>query len=282
MTASSSHPSIPHQAIPSKQSLSQATTQYPDDYRPIVDDEDVESIPSTATRGLALWNAHSSEQEKENRPTSIRQVSKKPSLLDRQPGAHKVSWDDYSQEVSADRKRNHPPQEESEDSNVSQDEGFQNDERIPNPTLREAAPPARHRARSTDKRPPKRVRVDSPEAKEYLRRERELMEELLQASAGPQSDEEDAEEDIPRPTFEEVKHIGQQNRARRRQALPSTQRPTQKRIPWSKADEMELIDVIENHGTSWTLVQDIARLEVPRGQVQLKDKARNIKVDYLR
>ncbi|KTW30318.1 hypothetical protein T552_00791 [Pneumocystis carinii B80] len=64
---------------------------------------------------------------------------------------------------------------------------------------------------------------------------------------------------------------------------------SQHRVPWSETETNCLIKAIQEYGTQWsfilslygpngTLSQDLAE----RGQVQLKDKARNIKEEYIR
>lgn len=64
------------------------------------------------------------------------------------------------------------------------------------------------------------------------------------------------------------------------------QRPVQKRKPWSKEETDQLLFLIAKYGTSWSAIKtldqagaDILQL---RDQVSLKDKARNIKFDYLK
>lgn len=73
------------------------------------------------------------------------------------------------------------------------------------------------------------------------------------------------------------------NRYRKKQYKP------QHRVPWSETEINCLMKAIKDHGSQWsfilslygpngTLSQDLAE----RGQVQLKDKARNIKEEYIR
>ena len=65
-------------------------------------------------------------------------------------------------------------------------------------------------------------------------------------------------------------------------------RPPQRRRPWSAEETTRLIELIEDYGVSWSqIMQEDAkhpqgRLLQERGQVGLKDKARNIKIDYLK
>lgn len=70
-------------------------------------------------------------------------------------------------------------------------------------------------------------------------------------------------------------------------APPSTFRPPQTRRPWT-ADEIErLLFLIGKYGCAWSTIKKAdERMVDPqlleRSQVQLKDKARNMKVDYLK
>ena len=66
-----------------------------------------------------------------------------------------------------------------------------------------------------------------------------------------------------------------------------TRRPhiVQVRRPWSEEATGRLIDLIEDgrYGTCWSLIEGLKDpLLEGRGQVALKDKARNIKVDFLK
>ncbi|KFY66779.1 hypothetical protein V497_00726 [Pseudogymnoascus sp. VKM F-4516 (FW-969)] len=62
-------------------------------------------------------------------------------------------------------------------------------------------------------------------------------------------------------------------------------KPTQRRTKWSEEETDGLIELIEQHGTSWSDLHrrghEMGILHESRDQVALKDKARNIKVDYL-
>ncbi|KAL6713514.1 hypothetical protein ACLMJK_008979 [Lecanora helva] len=63
-------------------------------------------------------------------------------------------------------------------------------------------------------------------------------------------------------------------------------KPTQKRTPWSEDETQQLLELIEKHGTSWSVLMDIDRqsgsLLQDRDDVKLKDKARNMKMDFLK
>ncbi|KAK0390914.1 hypothetical protein NLU13_0417 [Sarocladium strictum] len=61
------------------------------------------------------------------------------------------------------------------------------------------------------------------------------------------------------------------------------EQPTQQRKPWSAADCTTLLNCIFERHASWSQIQaeDSHRFEVPRNQQAYRDKARNMKVDYL-
>ena len=63
---------------------------------------------------------------------------------------------------------------------------------------------------------------------------------------------------------------------------------TQTRNPWSEEEINRLLELIDDHGLSWSLLKKLDHLHKDgpvlqdRDQVALKDKARNIKLDYLK
>ena len=74
-----------------------------------------------------------------------------------------------------------------------------------------------------------------------------------------------------------------------RQHINATQQTTpQKRTPWSQDETERLMNLVEAHGTGWSAILKIDQdhpegpLLQRRGQVGLKDKARNMKMDFLK
>lgn len=65
-----------------------------------------------------------------------------------------------------------------------------------------------------------------------------------------------------------------------------TMRQPQRRAFWEKEDERTLRELVAVHGSFWVHMEKKARREelflVPRTQQQIRDKARNMKVDYLK
>ena len=63
-------------------------------------------------------------------------------------------------------------------------------------------------------------------------------------------------------------------------------KPPQVRKAWTEEETERLLDLIEEHGTSWKLLKaedfTAGNILASRDQVALKDKARNMKMDYLK
>lgn len=63
-----------------------------------------------------------------------------------------------------------------------------------------------------------------------------------------------------------------------------TKKKVQTRKVWTDLETETLINLIQDHGTSWKLLKDkdVNKILLGRDQTSLKDKARNIKLDYLK
>lgn len=59
-------------------------------------------------------------------------------------------------------------------------------------------------------------------------------------------------------------------------------RPPQKRERWSDSDTAALINAIPLHMCAWSQMEEASLFESVRTQQQIRDKARNIKVDFLK
>ena len=256
-----------------------------DDFRPVIDDDEGNDRPTA--QYLAIWNAHSNDKNKENRPIpeQARASPKKRSLLHRQPNAEKVQWEDNSQDSvggPSNRKRARQDREETEE---SEDQGFQHDQRVPDPSRRTAAPPARRRTPvQATPSPPKRARVQSRNDSLFVerddgRRSQDRAEAALQASARLGAFDDDDEDEEDRPRFTQVSQAAHLASVRLK-AMNDTS--PQKRTAWSEPDTHHLIDLIGDYGCSWSTIEKQGGFEVARGQVALKDKARNIKVSFLK
>ncbi|KAG4305929.1 hypothetical protein PORY_000839 [Pneumocystis oryctolagi] len=87
----------------------------------------------------------------------------------------------------------------------------------------------------------------------------------------------------PYKDYSIVKQHLQLNKARRKEYKP------QHRVPWSETEISCLMKAIEEYGSQWSFILSLygpngtlSRDLAERGQVQLKDKARNIKEEYIR
>jgi len=239
-----------------------------DDYGHFEEEDQFEGTdqPKPTQEYVDTWKAFSNDKNKENRPVDeSAQPPVKRRYVDRQPNAHRVEWGDDDQEADegpSNRKRSHEEREGSEQSEQSEDPGFEQDRRVPDPARRVIPPPAkRHRTQSTP--------LDEDEA--ASRRSQERAEEQLQAEVrrgegkrraarrdqergaaevedeDPFYEEEDEEE--ARLLFSQVASTARVNTQKVKMATAQTQ----KRTPWSEADSQRLVDLIEQHGCSWSL-----------------------------
>jgi hypothetical protein len=265
------------------------------------DDEEMVDEPEDR-RALSTWDAYHREvTNKENTPQSHRQKSiPRPRFIDEQPNARKAQWSsqdsaESQQNVAGPSKRKHAPGLHDDESD-SQDEGFQADRRDPDPKRRIVTPVAltgRYSSTAPIKRSPKRARVQVDE------RADEVDEQAVQAahrrqhsqpqprvrpsvSARPAPAEEIfhkyEDDDLPRPSATQVAASARVSTALARRRTAGTQ----SRTPWSEADTEHLIDLITEIGTSWSEIHKAGEFEVERDQVALKDKARNLKVLFLK
>lgn len=92
----------------------------------------------------------------------------------------------------------------------------------------------------------------------------------------------DRPDDEPPPSAYVVEYKAANNAAKELKAF--IPKPTQARVPWSEAETERFIMLIEEHGTGWAqlLREDNGEVLHSRNQIQLKDKARNMKTDYLK
>ncbi|KAK6580682.1 hypothetical protein PZA11_006918 [Diplocarpon coronariae] len=255
-------------------------------FEPTMDDmneDHVNDHPRPTAEYTAAWDQNSKEKNKENHRPIAKPVPKR-RLIDPQPNAERISndWDISQEDVAGPSapKRTHA-RAEREETEESEDQGFQEDQRLPDPTRRIAAPPARCFSHVVDEpSPPKKPRVNrravSPpiESGGVVARRQET-EGAVRARREVQDDDED--DDVPPPTATELSAA-----ARSAVARSVGPRAYRGRIPWSDDDSARLEEGIEEHGCSWALIHNSRSWDVDRGQVALKDRARNLKVQYLK
>ncbi|KFY22149.1 hypothetical protein V493_06816 [Pseudogymnoascus sp. VKM F-4281 (FW-2241)] len=242
------------------------------------------------------------------------------SFIERQANAHRVPQisdsDVYSQPESSSRQRAKRTREESEEPSehgvaaavdedeTSEDDGFEQDRarlpsrmRNPPPEVIQVTGGPRKRARINSRIAPRgpaeevqsrqprintisrlqqqpgsgRVRSDNTSVSSVEEELTEQMEAVHEARN--QASQYDAVRDMAR----------QQGQAHRLNIGP--QKQTQTRVKWSSAEEDGFIRLIEQYGTGWSDLfargQDEDIFHEKRDQGSLKDKARNMKVDFL-
>lgn len=265
-------------------------------------------IPPGTAEQVELYNSIEQRRSKAN---GEKPVAKR-SMYDRQPNARRLSFHDERELTGGQdigdigpsrrqKKRNHVEVEEEEEENpFGQDTRpedpqrkkrsratppppAQQQARAGRPIVEPAPRPARHRPLPTEIAPQRERQASVERPQPANRRNR-------QASVEPQGA-------VPRRNRhllevsnvipglengygdlrERIKHAG----ARRR--LQMIGKPTQTRNKWTDVEETKLIEMVGLFGCRWSLIDSMASAVLGhRGQVALKDKARNIKFSLLK
>ena len=263
-----------------------------DDFQPPIEDDEIQLIedrePSPTDRIIELEEDGSREQDKENIPQRPEATlkSNSRSFIDRQPNAKKIPFESQSasqQGSTVDPKSQRRQQiaevendDEDQPSSPSEDEGFQVDNRK---NFRQPQIPVR-----STKRVAPVAALRSSAKRTHHAQERQ---EERGVSAGLDPEYRNATRNASNAAIpsqgEMYRTVNTQSKAVTRVRLP---KKTQVRRPWSEAETDRLIDLIEEHGISWAYIQSIdagnGGVLGYRDQVALKDKARNIKFDYLK
>lgn len=182
-------------------------------------------------------------------------------LIDPQPNAQRLDFDE-SQELNRNNQA-------SQIEDLSEDGGFQYQHVAADITQRRHLGPALERSAPQPERPQR----PSPKKARILEVDR----------SGKLGVARDRINDEPSPSpIDEYRAAN--SSARDIKAFQP--KPPQTRKPWSDEETETLLTLIENHGTSWALLLEVDKSEnmvlQSRGQVALKDKARNMKMDYLK
>lgn len=193
-------------------------------------------------------------------------------ITDRQPNAQRVEWEDprFSQDVSSTprgSKRGHAAAVEDDDFEPapSQDEGFQQDNRnLDVAAKRRSKPPGR---------PPKKTRFSQAQQRAQSPTENAVATAVNDYNQGGS----------PLPSALDVY---QATHDRALNVAATQPKKIQVRKAWTDEETQTLLELIETHGTSWRLLKDIDEkagfVLSGRDQVALKDKARNMKLDFLK
>lgn len=229
------------------------------------EEEDI-NIRRNSQASLAYRKQREAESNKENvaeiPESQQNRTAKNRSVFDRDPLAERVAPID-----SQDSGQN------GHEIEISSDEGFQFQEGSSNATRQRHSKPATKRPALEPARPkcqtPKKVRVE------------ENVDVHRLDDAGVARDEQEAEVPLSQSHGEYVR-VNQS--AKQRMAV--VPKPPQSRNAWTSEETEMLHYLITEHGTSWKLLksEDLNqghKLKA-RDQVSLKDKARNMKMDYLK
>lgn len=279
----------PNQAdLRGQQSDDWAPQDVEEDDRPYVNQAIDSQLPPDSSAGVlqSLSRQHQ-EQEKENLPRETRIVLRKKARFfnETQEGAERVSFDDDESDEQTSRaveQAQHRARTQDagddEDFEETSDEEFQLDGRLVDESRKNAS---RRRPRQGEN-----ASNQSPGQSERRPGDDALQQNRVRTTGEEPSDTEAArEENQHSPTASDRISHARVNRVAKSTVASQTSHKVQVRRPWEEAATSRLIELIEDDdfGTSWA---KIAKLNDPllegRGQVALKDKARNIKLDFLK
>lgn len=238
---------------------------------------------ATQEKGLVKNYQAKRRQDKENRAS---QLARPRAFIDPQEEAERIDFDEETQERQSQqvasrrpgpisRGKRPAPVEVDEDEDVSQDEGFQTDPRdIGNRTQRR--PPMsvapQSDARPNQPSPPKRARIASQRTRTSKAR--------TPRGHSPESDSQEDNDPVS------TNHTRVKAMAQRNVALARIGAEPRKRKPWTGKEEAQLQSLIADYGTSWAELKKMdeadGNLLADRDQVALKDKARNMKMAFLK
>ena len=231
------------------------------------EDEADNIMRRNAQASLAYRTQREAESNKENvaeiPESQQNRMAKKRHMLDRDPLAERVAPID-SQESD----------QNGQEIEISSDEGFQIQEGSNNATRQRHLKPATKR-RAPESTGPKR------QTPKKVRVQENADVHTLDDSAEGRRVEQEAEVPLSQSHDEYVKV----NRSAK-QRMAVVPKPPQSRNAWTSAETEMLHYLITEHGTSWTLLKNEDQRQghvlEARDQVSLKDKARNMKMDYLK
>lgn len=266
-------------------------------FQPVNFDDDeisLESLPDTEKQ------AAFSASMKENLLPGPSSIQRPRTLLDRQADAEKVTWDSQndvdspSRQLQQQSRRTELDGKEAPEEEVSEDEGFQEDRRPANEQRRAEKRPGRAPVRrmqptqssepaaSSSKRPrvhseDESVEVMLPRKQRRRQQPEQEIREISQRDRNDWTDDENDHGDPPSSIYATVKQLARSAPSVKTQLRPQT------RTPWSVQDSEVLLNAIEHYGAHWATIVTTCdrRFERSIDQVALKDKARNMKVDFL-
>ncbi|KAI9812071.1 MAG: hypothetical protein M1832_000624 [Thelocarpon impressellum] len=265
--------------------------------------------PTSSAQVLTGYERQQREKNKENRGVEAGGPPRRRRLIDRQENAQRVEFDDGLDETQPREGKRASPErvgedeedEEDDDSELSQDAGFEHDRRPVDRDRRRADPASPRRepigttpSRKGPTRAPRRPHrseddddITSPEDQARAARgakrkpptaspqqRRHVTPSLASAGAAAAADDDDAAID-----FSEVSTLA------KRVAATRAPGKVQVRRAWGAAETARFVAYVEDErfGVSWSKIEGAKDpLLRGRGQVALKDKARNLKADFLK
>lgn len=263
----------------------------------------VAKLALEARRFMAISNAHEKEKNKENLDQRKETASGRPktrSFIDRQKSAERVTWDDSQQSnqqrsnSQKGKRRAQPPVEEEEVSDPSEDESFQQNNRpldvrkqptiVPTAQRRTNAP-----ARKLSLRPAQPVRLSPPsddEGEDTSQEDDDIPGQIRQGVERHNRGTPAQSQPPSRSQAQIAEQTKRINRLAKNQVRARAPTKVQTRRPWSEEETSTLIEYIMEHGTSYAFIKNLDESDQKvlegRDQIALKDKARNIKTDYLK
>ena len=273
------------------------------DWQPLVQEEDdaAASNPGSSDKYQLASSAQlrgiMQEQWKQNKENIRRTqessaVSPKRHFIDKQTGATRVQWEDGAGEPDTSQQARAKPsqndrgkgkrvrEEDEEIENPTQDPGFAEEEEeepafglVKEP--RRAVSPGK-RQRIAEQTSPLR-RADQTQRRSRPRAVNKVSQQRRETPAEPSARD---------PSTCSTQHSLINAQAKTRALLSTQARRQQTRTPWTPEEVDTFIDLIGELGCSWSAIlkrdNDEARVLQNRSQVNLKDKAMNMKMDYLK
>lgn len=246
-------------------------------------DDTADERPRPTSEYTAAWNENIKEKNKENQKPAAKPVARR-RMIDPQPDAKRISndWDLSQTEVD----RPAAPKRSRTESEESEDQGFQEDDRRLYLQRKATVPPARPFSPTEEENqpPPKQARVDRRHTNTQAgfssaavrRRGRE------RAARDDEEASDDEYQDDGPPAATAIDSTQVAIAARLSAARMKGQGVPKGRTPWSKTDDDLLIESIAEYGCRWSWINQTQNFEDYRGQVALKDRARTLKVQYLK
>jgi len=224
-------------------------------------------------------------------------------VTDRQDTADRVPWDDSQeqpQHIPINSSNSNPLEgfDGSSGPNVTQDAGFQNDDADDfqldtRPSAQVARPPRRQATNTAD-----RSQVATPTSTRKRAADatpgdqpRAVRARVAQGPAAANAEEDDDDDpDMPPPS---TLYATANAQSRRVTSRANVAKPPQTRRGWTSEEVDQLHYLIAEHGVSWSQIVRADELgmnvfanrgdgNATKKQVTLKDKARNMKFDYLK